>query len=311
MIVKEHEANLQQTLDSLEELGGSIIIGNTGTKLPVTQNTVIVRKLSLNGDMAAVRNEISTNSNTNWQMYIEPWEVLLSGHEAIKQALAEPCSKSFYINIMQGEDTITKQIRIWNKSECHFINPVCEKIVDDNARYIDATIWSAKTDIKFDLIDKWKKTNPLAIEPYYYQALHCLMNKNYNEFITLADHYMFHEKKTSISKTMIMYYLGIVNCLVKNNQNSAIHNALLCIAEHPLMAEFWCLLGDAYLKVKEFTKAISFYENAIFLGKSRLQSDRWPVQISKYEEYPQEMIKKCKEIISGSKDFGIKKNLAH
>jgi tetratricopeptide (TPR) repeat protein len=311
MIVKEHEENLQQTLDSLEELGGSIIIGHAGGQLPATKNAAIVRKLSLKSDISVTRNEISNNSNTNWQMYIEPWEILLSGHEEIKNALVNPQSKSFYINIMQGEDTITKQIRIWNKKECQFVNPVCEKIIDDNAEYIDATVWSAKTDIKFDLIEKWKKTNPLALEPYYYQSLYCLMNKNYNEFITLADHYMFHEKKTSISKTMMMYYLGIVNCFVKSNQNSAIHNALLCIAEHPLMAEFWCLLGDAYAKVKEFTKAISFYENAIFLGKNRLQSDRWPVQISKYEEYPQEMIKKCKEIISNSKNFGLKKNPNH
>jgi hypothetical protein len=65
------------------------------------------------------------------------------------------------------------------------------------------------------------------------------------------------------------------------------------------MAEFWCLLGDIhYSLLKEYDKAYSFYDNAIFLGKKRLKSDLWPMEISKYSDYPEEMKKSCNNKIN-------------
>ena len=37
-------------------------------------------------------------------------------------------------------------------------------------------------------------------------------------------------------------------------------------------------------------KARAFYQNAIFLGRQRLRSDYWPLNYTKYKEYPEAMI---------------------
>ena len=62
------------------------------------------------------------------------------------------------------------------------------------------------------------------------------------------------------------------------------------------MAEFWCLLGDAYYKNRNYIKAMSFYENAIFLGSRRKTDDEWPLEISKYSEHPNKMIESCRNL---------------
>ena len=49
--------------------------------------------------------------------------------------------------------------------------------------------------------------------------------------------------------------------------------------------------------------ANEFYENALILGKKRLGSDRWPMDISKYEKYPKMMIDSCNKILSKNTDF--------
>ena len=46
------------------------------------------------------------------------------------------------------------------------------------------------------------------------------------------------------------------------------------------------------------------YENAIILGKKRASLDEWPVEISKYKEYPERMIDNCKSMINNSSNYG-------
>ncbi len=76
---------------------------------------------------------------------------------------------------------------------------------------------------------------------------------------------------------------------------------MVCLAKKPTMAEFWCLLGDVYYDAKDYDKAKEFYENAVILGSRRLKDDGWPMEISKYKEYPQKMIEACKKIKTSSK----------
>ena len=91
--------------------------------------------------------------------------------------------------------------------------------------------------------------------------------------------------------------------VVENNTQEAIQNIVACLAENPLMAEFWCLLGDIFTKISKFDKAIAFYENAIILGCRRQRLDFWPMHISKYGDYPQEMIEKCKKVLSNTEVY--------
>jgi tetratricopeptide (TPR) repeat protein len=92
----------------------------------------------------------------------------------------------------------------------------------------------------------------------------------------------------------------MVYCYIKYDYKSALESILPCIAKKPTMAEFWCLLADIYYATKDYEKAKSFYENAIILGGKRLRSDEWPLEVSKYKDYPQKMIDSCEKIKQSS-----------
>ena len=66
------------------------------------------------------------------------------------------------------------------------------------------------------------------------------------------------------------------------------------------MAEFWCLLGDIFYKIKQYDKAVEFYDNARIIGQRRLMDSDWPMEISKYSSYPEKMIESSKEIIKNT-----------
>lgn len=298
-----------QTLESILPLQSNIIVADTGCRdktisicksynLPVT-------KVSALHDRSVARNELIKASQTEWQLYVEPWEMLIEGQDCIQNLIKS--NINYHFNVLQG-DTITKQVRLWRKNTIHFINPVFEILKDENSEYADVILYLEKKDQpNVSVIEKWKKTNPLATDPYYFQACAFLIQKKYKEFLTHAEHYLFRERQQSISATMTRYYIGIIHCLVTNDLEAALQNALMCVAIQPLMAEFWCLLGDIYFQAKEFERSIAFYENAMLLGERRLKSDRWPMHISKYDKYPQEMIESCKKIIVNENKFYINK----
>jgi cytochrome c-type biogenesis protein CcmH/NrfG len=96
---------------------------------------------------------------------------------------------------------------------------------------------------------------------------------------------------------MARYYLALVQGIIHNEVKEALQNIILCLSENVLMAEFWCLLGDIFIKLDKFDYAVAFYENAILLGSRRLKLDTWPMQISKYQEYPNKMIEECNKLI--------------
>jgi hypothetical protein len=69
------------------------------------------------------------------------------------------------------------------------------------------------------------------------------------------------------------------------------------LEKNPTMAEFWCLLGDINFELKKYKKAFYFYENAIMLGKLRVNDDDLPIDIIKYKEYPEKMKINCKDLL--------------
>jgi len=73
-----------------------------------------------------------------------------------------------------------------------------------------------------------------------------------------------------------------------------------------MMAEFWCLLADVYYAIKDYDRARIFYENGLILGSRRLKDDGWPMEISKYKEYPLNMIEGCNQIKRSSRHYATK-----
>lgn len=301
LLIKNNQETISAALDSVIELNPEeILVGDLGSrdKTPKICKEFESHIINLTGlkDRSQACNKLIEECKSDWILYIHPTEILIAGHKQIKEA-KEAC----YVQILQG-DFIKKQVRLFHK-KIFFKNPVLETI-DCDASFCDAIIWSNNSLIESEKgITAWRSSSPLDTNPYYFEAHLCLAKGDHKKFLSLAKHYLFYEKQNKISVTMTRYYLASVLGLVHENFEEAIQNTLFCLTENILMAEFWCLLGDIFLKMNQFEKAMSFYENAILLGSKRLKSDLWPMHISKYKDYPEEMIGKCKEVKNKTQIF--------
>jgi len=306
-LITKYENILEKAIKSVLPLRGKIVIGNIGncnlSKIRREYNAEIIR-LTFNNDYSKVRNKLLKHGS-EWCFYLEPWEILTNGHDKIKEVIDGEV-KSYYLKVLQG-DIINKEIRLWYKSNnLEFKNPVFESIVDNNAINLqDGLIYSNKKDNceeELRIISEWKASAPASFDPYYYQANILLAQGRYDEFDNIASHYLFHEKN-GISSILLNYYYSKVQLYVNNDIKKSIKSIIPCLVNKPLMAEFWCLLGDIYYKIKEYKKSYLFYENALILGSRRLSSDEWPIEISKYKEYPEKMMASCQNIMKNSKYY--------
>ena len=82
-----------------------------------------------------------------------------------------------------------------------------------------------------------------------------------------------------------------------NNYQKAIEILLAQLVMNCNIAEFWCLLGDAYMKLGRFDYAKQFYQNAIIMGEFKYDN-MWLVDLDKYDIYPKSRIAIC-EMKSG------------
>lgn len=299
LLTKNNEETIKDTLDSILSLRCDIIIGDLGSTdqtLNLCSNYhAKIFKINLNNDYSQAWNKLLEMTDCKWIMTINPWERIFKGIEHIKGLK----DGSYKFNVVKG-DTITKQVRLWHRNKnIKYTNPVYEQVLDPNAQELPVYLSSAnflKSDYPL-LIENWKKNKPLAKEPHYYEACNLLLQKRWQEFLSVAEHYLFIENKVTMSLVMTWYYCSMVYCYIKKDYNKAINYIIKCIENKPIMAEFWCLLGDIFYDLKQLNKAKEFYENAILIGSKR-KSDDWPFEVSKYREYPSKMIENCKTVNS-------------
>ena len=158
----------------------------------------------------------------------------------------------------------------------------------------------APTDRDLSLAESWVERCPTIPDPYYYRAAILLSRRKYGRFLADAEKYLFLEQSpgAAISTTMMRYYIAQVHCYNRRDHSEATRYLASCLMTRPLMAEFWCLLGDVYYHLLDaYDKAMEFYENAMVLGSRRLASDPYPMEISKYKTYPEMMIENCEKIL--------------
>lgn len=304
ILTNNNENTIEKCLSSIEKLGKIVIIdvGSTDSTIKICRDfgCVIVNQTAGN-DYSRVRNKQLTD---HWNMYLAPHEFLVEGGSDIQKIVRSDDQESFLFKVVQGT-VISKEIRLWNK-KLRFTNPVFEKITDPASLESNIIIYSEQHAINLDerlkLIEVWKKTSPTAIDPYYYHALALLLQGKFSEFVSLAEHYLFKDK-SSQSAVMMRYYLAMTQAYQLSDYNEAVKNVLTCIGYRPKMAEFWCLLGDIHYSLKQYSSASTFYENAIILGSQRKQSDRWPLDVSKYQEHPRAMMQNIKELLADVKIY--------
>ncbi len=306
LIVKNNETTIRRTLESVLPLSGEILvvdIGSTDSTAAICRKYgARINRLSFNDDYSEIRNNLMVESRHDWNLSIEPWESILRGQD-ILAGLVHPAAHR--LSVIQG-DVITKQVRIWHKSVgAKFVNPVYESIPEkatDLPAYLHS-VGGRDPAENLDLVRKWRGRAPLATEPLYYEACTLLVQKKWKEFMNVATHYLFQERKAKMSLAMTGYYCAMVSCYMLKDYASAARYLIPCLAEKPTMAEFWCLLGDVYYAAKQYAKASAFYENGMILGGRRLKADEWPFEISKYKEYPMKMMAACAGINSSSRQY--------
>jgi tetratricopeptide (TPR) repeat protein len=304
ILIHNNEQTIEKTLKSILELNGNIIIGDLGC---IDKTVAICEKykckiysISLNNDLSQARNFLNSKSSSLWNLYLNANEILLFGLNDIEPLLQkEP--NIYKIGTISG-DVISYSNRLWHKkTNAIFEKPVFEYLSGTgkfSGLYLNSV--SVRDNIQYFLVDKWLEKNPLLLEPLYYKSLLCLQDKQFDAFINYADLYFLQNKESSMSFVMASYYYSMVQLLIKKNHKVAYQYLLPCLANRPQMAEFWCLFGDIYYDLKRYENALELYENAMICGTQRLKEDDYPMEISKYKEYPKKMIEVCKKLIQSS-----------
>lgn len=306
MIVKNNESTIEDCISSFESINCNFLIADLGcgdkTIENIDKKKAKIIRLSCKDDMSELKNNMIQQTDSEWILFIEPWEKIIIGQENIlKAACGKPEIYSF--NIIQG-DILSKEIRLWHRSKnlC-YKNPVFETIEKTSIALDVYVSCKGSRPVEKRVISQWINKNPLSPDPFYYMACWELTNNNWDSFINYAELFLHQQKKKTMSTYMTEYYLSMIQCYVKKNYQNAMQHIFSCIIKNPTMAEFWCLLGDIHCAVKQYEKAIDFYDNAIILGSRRKINSEWPMEISKYKQYPEKMIESCKKIMLNTKVY--------
>jgi tetratricopeptide (TPR) repeat protein len=295
ILIKNNENTIRQALESLLPLKSEIVVGNLGSKdktIDICRDfeVKIIDFSHKNQDLSKIRNALM---GKDWNFYVHPWEVLASGHDFIYNIQE---NSAYNLAIYQNK-IINFEIRLWKNHE--FKNPIYETICG-NSDYIlkEGIIYSKPNEYYFDQseitqrIKDWNTS--LLPESVYYEAFDLLKQRKYASFCNKAEYYLTIDN-ASKSAIMMRYYLAKIQ-FIGDQISKAIQNIIICISRRPLMAEFWCLVGDIHYRQKKYDKAESFYETALFLGQKRLNFDGWPIEIEQYDKHPNKMIENIKEL---------------
>lgn len=293
IITKNNDNTITKTVESIRKFCGptpkivAIDLGS-GPEFHEQLANLKVEKFDeqLRNSYSELRNK-HTGPGTNF--YIEPYEHIVSGDLDIKEPGA------YAVNVLR-DDIITREVRIWH-GPFKFVNPIHESLAVKNAKVLDVLIQSKVIAIPDEerLLGEWQKANPTSYELFYYKAFFMLKQKKYHEFLSIGQNYLFRAEKDR-AYIMMHYYMATVWLYIFGQAEQAVQHLLHCIAAHPGMAEFWCLLGDVFYGSKDYLKAREFYQNASIVGQHR-KMDLYPVELSKYDAYPQKMYNSCQHFL--------------
>lgn len=294
-----NDKTIEKTINSILPLDAQIQLidmGSSDNTLDICKSLHIKTIHTTETNRSIARNLFLEKIKTKYIMYINPWEALVQGHDIIKSYK----DSSLRVRIFQ-ENILNKEVRFWNKDlKYKFINPVFEYVKNAKGSLENVIFYSSPDDdfdYKLELVDKWLKEEPLSSQPFYYKAFLMLTRKRYDEFLSFIDQYLFLNPTIEMSTIMSRYYFSMVQIYHKKKMNIALKNLAICLAVNPCMAEFWCLAADGYFfLMKEIRHAETLYENAINLGSKRRLNDEWPMDITKYEEYPKKFLESCRKI---------------
>lgn len=303
IITNNNEKTIENTLNSIQCLNSEIIIADESSSDSTLE---IIKKYNRKIDIIysaknknITRNALSEASSNNWQFLIEPNETFKKGLKELDKIIKEDLDENYRVMVLK-HGAITKPVRIWKKSQnLKFKNPIYEHLDVKDSKQLDCLVTAELSETRnFQKLEEWKINDPTNSAPFYYLSLEHLMESNYDEFLRWSEIFFFKHSKKNAAWIMMKYYQGLVLGMIKQEPKKAYLCIMDCIQFQPNMAEFWCLLGDIYYFIlKRGKKAMHFYEQALLNGKKRNIKDEYPIELSKYKEYPEKMIASCKCII--------------
>lgn len=291
ILTRDNAGTVGRCLESAARVADEIVVGDMGSvdgTLDICGDFgARVVRIPPGGDLSEARNSLLAPGAN---MYLEPWESVARGLEAVRGMGG---CKAFYV--VQGP-VVSKQVRLWDRGR--FVNPVFERVAGCGEAEVrpDVVIVSAggpdARAANTGACRRWAEARPTSPEAHYYLACSMLAEGDLGGFCAEATKYLSMDAEGGDSSVLMNYYLSRVE-MSRGAYGEASRRAMACLAARPTFAEFWCLLGDMLYSRGKFGKAREMYENARIIGSRRRGDDAFPIEVSKYGEYPRAMEEKC------------------
>lgn len=304
MITKNNQKTLRRALESLDPLECRVVVADMGSSdstLDIcSDHGAEIIRVRQEGDRSAIRNGIM---GEGMNMILEPWEFLAKGHEEI--SACETNSNVLVVN----SNFASKELRIWK--DIMFKNPVYESL-DGEAGLLEgvAIVSKDEPDRREEnaaACEKWRESRPTDSDPWYYSAFSSLSLGRVDDFMKFAERYLAMAGKFGPAEVQMSYRMA-QTLLARGDLKRSAGICLRCMALHPSFSEFWCLMGDIFMRGREYSKARSMYVNALEIGSRRSSSDSHPVEMEKYMKYPAYRIRMLEEM---DKHTGVIKKMNH
>ena len=284
IVTRNDESTIEKTINSLLPHNPEILIGDMNSQDKTVslckKYPVKIKQYSFL-DYGRVRNDLNKESSNYLKLFMFGNEEVYSGLEEVKEGYTSILSSKY----------LSKEYRVYTNQG--FKNQVFECVSYKSDAFNNLVIFRHD---KFDeveklmILDDWKKKDPINPIINYYEALILFSMKKYEQFINMCNNYFFIVNDNSLPSVMLRYYYAMAY-FIKNMPLESLQNIVICLAAKPTMAEFWCLAGDVYHYLYDNKRAaMELYQNALVLGKYRMNNDDYPMELAKYDDYPTQML---------------------
>lgn len=292
ILTRDNEGTITRTLESVRSLGARIVVGDLGS-VDSTKNIcrdfgAEVVEIKWRRDYSAARNSLVADG---MNLMVEPWEYLVKGHDEL---LGADCNSS--VMVMRGK-VASRELRVWRGAG--FKNPAYEVVAGDEERRLEVALvaagWPDRRKELDEICSTWRESRPTSPESWYYSAFSSLALGDKRSFINFAEKYLAMVGTLGPAEVQVYYKMASVMAS-EGRLDKASGFLTKCLAVYPTFAEFWCMIGDFFMKMGRYDKARSMYMNAMVIGSRRKANEIQPVHIEKYRKYPESMVKKIEEM---------------
>jgi len=285
IITTHNEPLLKKCLESVSELNPEYVIGYTGDiskpeyeicKKYAPNSTYIFK---WNDNFSDARNFIREKTESPWIIWIDSDELIKQDSINRICELLDSKPKGLYhkFRLIHGSTTMGQIRMFYNTKKIKWSYPVHERILFDTLpkdhydieiiHHVHNVLRSSDRNIRIlkKSIEK-DETNP---EFHFYIAIEYHLCGKQMKALLHAEKFLYFYSIDGIDirKMYMRYLIAWINVFHMGNQQKAIEILLAQLIMNCNIAEFWCLLGDSYIKLGKFDTAKQFYKNAISMGE--------------------------------------------